>query len=63
MSEVNGDELLERLDHIIRFIISQDLPELNKTFKHEQVVGHLTGAVLVTVMEVVKEDHDDPAGS
>jgi hypothetical protein len=46
--DVSGDELLERLDRTIRFVVEQDLPWL-AAWEREQLVGHLTGAVFVTL--------------
>jgi hypothetical protein len=54
--DVSGDELLERLDRTIRFVVEQDLPWL-AAWEREQLVGHLTGAVFVTLPR-----DDEPEG-
>ena len=43
-----GDELLERLDRTIRLVVEQDLPDLPDADR-EVLIGHLTGAVFVTL--------------
>lgn len=42
------NDVLKRLSDVIEYIIDCDLPELTVT-EHDTLVGHLTGAVYVTV--------------
>lgn len=51
---MSDQELLERLDKTIRFVVTQDLPFLTE-WKRDVVVGHLTGAVFVSL----RDDEDD----
>jgi hypothetical protein len=45
---VEGDKLLDELDSTIRLVIGLDLPGLTE-HEREVVVGHLTGAIFVTL--------------
>lgn len=45
---ITGDELLERLDGVIRHIVEIDLPDLPDD-EREVLIGHLTGAVFVSL--------------
>lgn len=51
---MTADELIARLDDVIRYITVLDLPELSDEAR-ERVVGHLTGAVFVTVAPILAD--------
>lgn len=56
----NGDDLLDRLDRTIRLVVEQDLPWL-AGWEREQLVGHLTGAVFVSLPRTPEQDPLAPA--
>jgi hypothetical protein len=45
---MTGEELLERIDRTVRMIVELDQPDLSEDDR-ETLIGHLTGAVFVTV--------------
>jgi hypothetical protein len=45
---VTGGELLESIDQAVRMIVELDMPDLPEDTR-EMLIGHLTGAVFVTV--------------
>lgn len=56
----HGDEL-ERLDDVIRFIVGVDLPDLSDD-ERETLIGHLTGAVYVTIEPPSETPTPEPSG-